>query len=173
MSKLFISRRLILALGVDGLFSAVALANAVRVPKGPVILRVTGNLKSQSKNAREYEWDMSMLERLPQHTFTTLTPWSHDRVTFSGPLLRDVLDVMRAEGDVIKARALNDYVVSIPLQDAYKFDMIIAVRMNGAYMPVRQRGPLFVIYPFDSKPELSSSTYYERSIWQLSSMAIQ
>ena len=40
-------------------------------------------------------------------------------------------------------------------------------------MAVRDKGPLFVVYPFDSKVELRSSVYYERSIWQLKRMSIE
>ena len=40
-------------------------------------------------------------------------------------------------------------------------------------MPVREKGPLFVVYPFDDSSELRSSTYYERSIWQLKALDVQ
>lgn len=40
-------------------------------------------------------------------------------------------------------------------------------------IPVRDKGPLFIVYPFDSAAELRSSTYYERSIWQLKAVEIQ
>jgi hypothetical protein len=34
-------------------------------------------------------------------------------------------------------------------------------------MAVRDKGPLFVIYPFDARPELRGAVYYSRSAWQL------
>jgi hypothetical protein len=157
-----------------GVVASLCASDVVRAdvrPSGPVILTVTGHLKKFNA-PRAYTWDLAMLEALPQHAFVTMTPWSNVRVSFSGPLLRDVLAAMHADGKIIKAKALNDYVVSIPVQDAYQFDVVLALKMDGAYMPVRKRGPLFVVYPYDSKPELSSLTYYERSIWQLSSMFI-
>lgn len=40
-------------------------------------------------------------------------------------------------------------------------------------MPVRDRGPLFVIYPFDSQSELRNAIYYSRSAWQLRSIEVQ
>ena len=39
-------------------------------------------------------------------------------------------------------------------------------------MPVRTRGPLFVIYPFDADPRLQNARFYERSIWQLRSIEV-
>jgi hypothetical protein len=38
---------------------------------------------------------------------------------------------------------------------------------------VRTKGPLFIVYPFDAAKELQSSTYYERSIWQLKAIEVE
>ena len=73
----------------------------------------------------------------------------------------------------IKATALNDYQISIPAEDAAKLGVIVAHQIDGKAIPVRERGPLFVIYPFDSAAELRSTRYYERSIWQLKSIRIE
>ena len=69
--------------------------------------------------------------------------------------------------------ALNDYQSSIPVEDAMKFDMVMATKMNGKPIPVKTKGPLFIVYPFDSKPELRSAVYYERSPWQLKSLTLE
>ena len=34
-------------------------------------------------------------------------------------------------------------------------------------MSVRDKGPLFVVFNYDSAAELRSERYYNRSIWQL------
>ena len=147
-------------------------AQALRQPQGPVLLTVTG--KIQAPNAdRSFLWDLNMLESLPQKSFTTMTPWSKVPIKFSGPLLRDVLRTMQAHGQTLHAQAMNDYAIQIPVQDAELFDVLIAIKKNDNYIPLRQRGPLFVIYPFDSKKELQTIQYYERSIWQLKSLTVQ
>ena len=137
-----------------------------------VVLTVSGRI-AQHNAPQTYRWSMAMLEALPQHSFTTMTPWAAQPLQFSGPLLRDVLQAVGAHGQRLVARALNDYSVQIPVQDAMAYDMVVATRMNGQPMSVRQRGPLFVVYPFDSKAELKSSTYIERSIWQLHAIEVQ
>ena len=139
---------------------------------GKVILTVTG--KVADKNTPEAaQFDLAMLEKLPQQTFTTKTPWSKEPIKFTGPLLRDVLAAAKANGTTIKALALNDYKTAIPVEDARRYDMIIAHRMNGELIPVRTKGPLFIVYPFDSKAELQASKFYGRSAWQLKSMDIE
>ena len=40
-------------------------------------------------------------------------------------------------------------------------------------MPVRDKGPLFIIYPFDANPELKSQTYYSRSVWQVAKIVVK
>ena len=39
--------------------------------------------------------------------------------------------------------------------------------MNGDVMLVRNKGPLWVVYPYDENPEYRSEVIYSRSIWQL------
>lgn len=144
---------------------------ALDAPKGKVVLTVSGKL-GETNRAGKAVFDMAMLEALPQKTFTTMTPWEKTPVKFTGPLLRDVLAAVKAKGTTLKAVALNDYKIAIPLDDTSKFDMVLAHRMNDQPIPVRTKGPLFVVYPFDSNPALQNAVYYERSIWQLGGLEI-
>lgn len=113
------------------------------------------------------DFDMAALEALPQQTFRTSTPWYPKPVSFTGPLLRDVLAAAGARGQTLRAVALNDYKVELPIADAARFDVIVARLLDGKPMPVRERGPLFIVYPFDTSVELKSEKYYSRSAWQL------
>ncbi len=147
-------------------------AFALDAPSGKVVLTITGKI-GEKNVADKAVFDLAMLESLPQQTFTSMTPWDKHPIKFTGPLLRDVLAAAKASGTTIKAAAINDYQTSIPVEDAKKFDMILAHKMNGEAIPVRTKGPLFIVYPYDSKPELRSATYYDRSAWQLKSMNIE
>jgi len=147
-------------------------ASALDAPKGKVILTISGKVADKN-SASAATFDLAMIEKLPQQTFTTMTPWDKQPIKFTGPLLRDVLAAAKASGTTIKAAALNDYQTSIPMDDAQKFDVILAHKMNGEEIPVKTKGPLFIVYPFDTKAELRSTVYYERSAWQLKSMTIE
>lgn len=167
----FLSRFIAPCLAAVALATALP-ATALEPAKGKVILTVSG--KIAEKNAGETAvFDLAMLEKLPQQTFTTKTPWDKQPVKFTGPFLRDVLAAVKANGTTIKASALNDYKTAIPLDDAKRFDMVLAYKMNDKAIPVRTKGPLFIIYPFDTKPELQATMYYERSAWQLKSIDIE
>ena len=146
--------------------------HALKPATGKVILTLTGKVGDKN-TASAAEFDLAMLEKLPQRSFTTMTPWDKKPIKFTGPLLRDVLAAARAEGVTLKAMALNDYQTSIPFADTKKFDVVLAHKMNGESIPVKTKGPLFIVYPYETSKELQSSVYYERSAWQLKSLGIE
>ena len=164
-------RTLNTALLLAGLaLSAPALA--LDAPTARPILTVSG--KIAVKNAGETaRFDMKMIEALPQHTFTTSTPWFDKPVKFTGPLLADVLAAVKASGSQISAVAINDYKISIPVEDTTQYKVVVARLIDDKAIPVREKGPLFVVYNFDSATELRTSIYYERSIWQLKALDVQ
>jgi hypothetical protein len=166
-------RRRTLVLALAGVvLASTSWAGPPEAPSGPVVLTVSG--KVAKPNAGDWAvFDMAMLERLPQHSFTAKTPWYPQPRKFTGPLLRDVLAAAGAKGQVLKAVALNDYMVDIPFEDAQQHDVILARLLDDKPMPVREKGPLFIVYPFDSKPELRNAVYFSRSAWQLKAIQVQ
>jgi hypothetical protein len=160
-----------LALGLAGCLLAHATL-ALDPPAGPVVLTLSGKVGKPNAGDRVV-FDMTMLERLPQHSFSARTPWYPQPRKFTGPLLRDVLAAAGAKGQMLKAVALNDYVVDIPFEDAQQHDVILARLLDDKPMPVREKGPLFIVYPFDSKPELRNAVYFSRSAWQLKAIQVQ
>ncbi len=167
-----INRRLVTRFLFLSTLAVAAQAQTLDEPKDRVVLSISG--KIGVKNAGEMAlFDMKMLEALPQHSFITNTPW-HDRpVKFTGPLLADVLAAVKASGNVVKAVALDDYAISIPVTDTTQYKVIVARLLDDKPMAVRDKGPLFVVYPFDDSATLRSSAYYDRSIWQLKTLDVQ
>jgi hypothetical protein len=165
-------RRLFTLLCLFACSSWAATGDALAPPKGKPILSVSGKIAAKNLGDRA-AFDMAMLEALPQHSFVTRTPWFDKPVKFTGPLLADVLAAVKASGSTVDAVAINDYRISIPVADVRKYEVIVARLIDGQPMAVREKGPLFVVYPFDSAAELRTSTFYERSIWQLKALDIQ
>ena len=169
----FPRRRAVLLAGLGATVLAPAARSAeLPAPKGRVILTIDGKI-GRHNQGQQAAFDMAMLQALPQHSFTTNTPWYSRPVKFTGPLLREVLDAVKVEGRTIQASAINDYSIGIPVSDAYQHRVIIARLIDDHEVPVRLKGPLFVVYPFDEKTELRTSVYIERSIWQLRHMSIE
>jgi hypothetical protein len=51
--------------------------------------------------------------------------------------------------------------------------VLLARLLDDKPMAVRDKGPLFIIYPFDSSAELRTTVYFSRSAWQLKSIEVQ
>lgn len=153
--------------------AAVSLpAAALEVARGKVVLTLRGRISKPNQGAVA-EFDMEMLEALPQHSITQTTPWFPGPRKFTGPLLRDVLAAAGANGRSLEAIAINDYKVSIPVEDVHEHEVILARLLDDQPMPVRSKGPLFIVYPFGSDAKLRSSIYYSRSAWQLKALEVR
>lgn len=158
-----------------GLLPAALHANAGaaagHAPTGPILLTISGRITRRNVG-ESAQFDAAMLEALPALTITTTTPWFAQTRSFTGPRLRDVLDQVGADGRMLRAIALNDYRVDIPVEDARRHDVIVARLLDGKPMPVREKGPLFVMYPFDTQPALRTAVYFSRCIWQLHALEV-
>ena len=139
---------------------------ALEPAKGKVLLSISGRI-DRANAAGRADFDLAMLDALPQHSFVTGTPWFKSARKFSGPLLRELLAAVGAQGQTLVAVALNDYKVEIPLDDVRRYPVLLATRLDDEPMRVRDKGPLFIIYPFDASADLRSERYYSRSAWQL------
>ncbi|MNP78119.1 hypothetical protein D3C76_1756660 [compost metagenome] len=52
--------------------------------------------------------------------------------------------------------------------------MILAYKMDGVMLKIRNFGPLFLVYPRDAAgPELNSPLYNSRFIWQVDRIVIK
>lgn len=116
---------------------------------------------------------LSDLDALPQIEIKTATPWYDGPQTFKGPRLAEVLAVAGGQGSNITAHALNDYSAELPVSDAADFGVILATRINGEELSIRDKGPIFIIYPYDSDEKLRHDIYYGRSVWQVDKLTLK
>lgn len=109
----------------------------------------------------------------PQKTVQTHTLVTDGVQQFEGPLMRDVLADIGITGDTIEATALNDYLARFPISDIYDYDVIMALKMNGKQMSVRDKGPIWIVYPRDDFRELQDLRYDRRWVWQLNHIYVR
>lgn len=154
--------------------TAVSIILATPVLSGETILSVTGSVQSSgTATAESWEFDLPALKALPSERFTTTTIWTEGEQTFEGVTLAALLEHVGASGGSLRAIALNDYAVDIPASDATQGGPIVAYQRNGEDMSVRDKGPLWIIYPFDDTPSYKTEEYYSRSIWQLAKIEVK
>ncbi len=147
-------------------------AQALPKPKGSVILTVSGRI-SQRNAGDLAEFDAEMLKAMPASQIVTKTPWRASATRFSGPALKTLLSAVGAQGKVLRLIALDRYEVSIPIEDVARFGPVLAMRMDDRELKIRDRGPVLLMYPFDSFPELNTEIYFGRSIWQLQRIVVE
>lgn len=143
---------------------AVALVCAGAARAAEPVLTVHGD--AERLHTRE------QLAALPQHVITQRTEYTDGEATFVGPLARDVIDPP-AGATVALMTAINDYSVEIPIEDFDRYDVILALEMNGAPLTRRDKGPVWVMYPLADTDPSQRAMIDNRLIWQLRDVAFR
>ena len=147
-------------------------ADTLAKPDGKVILVVSGKIENTNAGTTA-EFDRSQLEALAPAVLETSTPWTDGVQRFEGFPVTALLDLVGAKGETIRATAVNDYAVTMPVEELVASNAFVALRQNGEPMKVRDRGPLWIIFPYDSDARLTGDDFLNWSIWQLKSIEIQ
>jgi hypothetical protein len=82
-------------------------------------------------------------------------------------LAKAIMDRVGAQGTSVRATALNDYEVTIPVSDFSSYRVLVAMYQDGQELTKRERGPLWIVYPWTEHPELDDRPTRQKSIWQL------
>lgn len=107
------------------------------------------------------------LEKLATVEVTTTTPWTEGPQTFRGVPATALIAATGLDGaKTVRAVALNDYAVEIPVADFAAHEVIVAIYHNGQRMRVRDKGPLWIVYPAGASDH-AAPEIRDRMIWQL------
>ncbi|MGK7864276.1 molybdopterin-dependent oxidoreductase [Falsiroseomonas sp. E2-1-a4] len=143
------------------LLAALAGADALAQPRP--ILRVTGRIDGADR-----DFSLESLEALGMVDLATRTTWTGpDVLHFSGVPLATLLRACGATGSSLRIHALNDYAVNVPVTDADRNAALLATRQGGVPLRVRDRGPIWLIYPWSARPELDVPVFRDRAVWQI------
>lgn len=150
-----------------GMFVAgVSAAGELPVPRGEILLTVSGNIGVTNAEGSAV-FDAEMLAALGEDVITTTTIWTDGVQEFRGVSLAALVKSLGVTSGTLTATAINDYIVEIPVSDAIEGGPILAYENNGQAMSVRDKGPLWLVYPYDSDKAYQTEVIYSRSIWQL------
>lgn len=140
------------------------------IEEEPILTLVWGEKTAQFSDADLRELDLIEIQ--------TSSDWTNGRRVFMGPRIRDVIAVfddtfeLKSDGTV-KAVAVNDYAVEIPTLDFKRYDVILALEMDGVRLTLRDKGPLWIVYPRDDHPELVDPMVNARWVWQLERLELK
>ncbi|MCG9640602.1 hypothetical protein L1D22_11945 [Vibrio sp. Isolate34] len=117
---------------------------------------------------QKHEFSREQLLSLPQQEISTTLPWVDGESVYSGVTLLAVLESMDLPVSAqVTFVALNDYKVVVPKEGFYDYQPIIAIKQNGEFMSVRDKGPYWLIYPLSTRPDIDNTDFHAKMIWQI------
>ncbi|MCV3764431.1 hypothetical protein [Rhizobium sp. TRM95796] len=121
------------------------------------------------------EIPLSKIEKLQQSEYVAILPGMDDKPHRArGPLLKDVLALAGISGTTLMAIGFDRYQAEIPMSDLDDFPVLAAREVDGKPLTLRDKGPLWIVYPSEAHPHLRLNPIYEaRSVWQLKEISIR
>ncbi|WP_261173666.1 hypothetical protein [Chromobacterium amazonense] len=148
--------------------SACALADA-----DPVVLTVSGKIGRFTDAKRGvYQFRDSDLAKLRQLSFRTATSWT-PMVTFSGPLVKDILAKADAKGNMVRVLAINYYRYDIAVSELNSRNVVLARRIDNKPFDVAHYGPLWLMYPLPEMPDAEKGPPLDaKLVWQVEALEV-
>ena len=168
MYKIVVRKFIIVLVAI--FWSGIAQSETVVQPN--YVLNVEVKNKGTDTFAK-FGFNVAALERLAKNEIVTTTIWTEGVQTFEGVLLLDFLSHIGVTSGYVEAYAANEYFVEIPVNDATLEAPLIAYKRNGEYMTLRDKGPLWIVFPYDSSEDYRTDEVFSQSIWQVDSFIIQ
>lgn len=163
------------ALLASGLMSVQAVADE------PPILTISGDIE-QVNRGPSHEDDATMLgahdisfqkgfsvtredlAKLDQITYIGSIPGQTEPVTFRGPALTDVVELVGGHGDTITVTALDGYGVEMERAYLETHRAILAIEADGASLAIGDLGPAVTVFPPTDDAALAEE-FAARQIW--------
>src|SRR5262245_54160035 len=151
----------------------IAPNDSIPPPTGPVVLSLSGKI-GVTNVADRLDLDMDTLERLGLIEFAVDDPYLKRSTTYQGVMLKRLLDVAKVPQDAttLHAVALNDYATDVPIEPVRTWPVMLATKRDGQRMPVSDKGPIEIIFPYNSF-KIDPTTFDPMWVWQLRSFEVR
>ena len=145
----------------------LAVVTQVSIARDNIVLTVT------DPGGASVDYDLAALEALDSTDLLTHTSWTDGLQRFTGVRASLLLEALNQPGSSVRALALNDYEMRMSVKDLTGYPVIIAYKRNGEYMAIRDKGPLWIIFPQDDNPELTGLETDQKMVWQLRRLVVE
>jgi len=141
---------------------------------GGMTLSQTVLTVSNATSGTTMTFSLADLQAMPQTDIRTENEFVDGKRDFRGPLARNVLDLAGGkQAKTVILTAANDYQVEFKAVELRKYDVILALTMDGKALSRRGKGPIWMIYPMSDHAELRDPVFNSRLIWQLVKIGYQ
>lgn len=141
-------------------------------PSGTLILTVSGAI-AHTSDGKSALFDIEQLKAIGDTHIRTATPWTMGETEFVGVPFKKLFDTVSVQGKKVTVTALNDYSATMNVSTLTENNAILAYEMDGKLLSVRDKGPLWVIFPFDADTRYRTDEYWSKSVWQVKSITIE
>ena len=166
-----IRRAMIAGIALIVLAGNLSHAGALPKPEGRVVLTVSGKIQN-TNDGDTAKLDLKMIQALPGKTIRTSTPWTEGVTEFEGVDAAALVEYVGMTGKTAKVTALNDYSVTMDVSDLSDEGAILAYRLNGKILSIREKGPLWIIFPFDADKRYSTDAFWSKAVWQIRDIVV-
>ncbi|MBE71321.1 MAG: hypothetical protein CMO07_11485 [Thalassospira sp.] len=129
-----------------------------------------GTLSMTRVDGETVHVSLEELMKLQATEISTSTQWTDGVQKFRGVAFDTLFDTYGLKAETVRVSALNDYNVMVPADVLRNDGAILAYHLNDAEMSVREKGPFWVIFPYDADARFQTDTYWAYSVWQVKSV---
>ncbi|WP_253802981.1 hypothetical protein [Vibrio hepatarius] len=148
------------------LLSVVLLLFSFQAASTPLVFRIDDQQTitlSQQEIAQQFK----------PTTFTTQLPWFVDEKTVTGFRVVDLLEQYGIDDYAsVWFIGLNDYSSITTKENIIQYDPIITYEMDGKTIPVRKKGPFWLMFNLSKYPELDKIEFHSQMVWQLKEIVV-
>ncbi len=116
---------------------------------------------------------LDQIKTLGSAELRTSTVWTEGVQVFTGVTGAQFVENLGAGGRTVHAVAANGYTVVIPAAVFATETLLISYARNGQMMTLRDKGPFWVVFPFDANAKFRSDTYRSYAIWSVTRFDFQ
>lgn len=140
----------------------------------PVVLSVYGDIRVNDRHYDQMDFTLSELQALTQSDITTAHPWSIAPQHYHGVDMNALFGLLFNHRRVlsIQLEALNDFSVAVDWSQIEAFSPILAWQEDEQVMTRRNKGPLWLVLPFDQVPKVQQADFLHFMVWQLRAIRV-
>lgn len=146
----------------------ITLTTSFCLANDQAMLTVTGNItKTNQPDKKSYVFSFDELNKSPNTVVRTKTIWTPTS-DYKGPLMRNILSIVGANPNAknVEVKTHDNFVVTIPISDFKRWDVILAHSQNGQRLTLATKGPLWIMYPIDDhKADLNNNRTRPKLAW--------
>ncbi len=113
---------------------------------------------------------LAELAAMPQTTVRAITPWTEGVIEFEGVPFADVAARVGVSSGPVALTALNAYQITLDAGQIIADGGVLAMKMDGKTMSVRDKGPIWLVFPSEAHPELAATDNTHMWIWQVNAI---